>query len=264
MGHESDVDFLRVYGPWAVIAGGSEGLGVAFAHRLAKRGLNLVLIARKPAPLEALAAEVRSQYGHEVRTIALDLTAPDAVPKIISATQGCDVGLLICNAGADHKFGPFIDRPLAESERMITLNVLTPTRLIRHFAPEMVKRKKGGIIALSSLASMAGFPGNLVYAATKAFSNVFAEGLWHELGKHGVHVLGLIIGAARTPAMRRLGLTFDESFADPNDLVDEALEHIDKGPTIHAGGLEEHALRLRSLPRAQAVRELMLVPDKDR
>lgn len=261
----SDVDFVRRYGPWALIAGGSEGLGVAFAHRLAKRGLNLVLIARKPAPLEALAAEVRSQYGREVRAIAVDLTAPDAVAKIISATEGCNVGLLIYNAGADNSFQPFIERPVADSERMAALNVLTPLRLVRHFADPMVKRKRGGIITLSSMASMAGYPGNVVYAATKAFSNIFTEGLWYELGKHGVQVLGMIIGLARTPAMERLGIKFDGSVpaADPYDLVDEALANIDKGPTIHASRLDERAYYLRSLPRAKAVRTLARDPNPD-
>lgn len=260
-----DIEFASRYGPWALIAGGSEGLGVAFAHRLAARGLNLVLIARKPAPLEVLAAEVRSQYGREVRALPLDLTAPDAVAKIISATAGCEVGLLIYNAGADDSFQPFIERPIADSERMAALNVLTPLRLVRHFADSMLKRKRGGIITLSSMASMAGYPGNLVYAATKAFSNIFTEGLWYELGKHGIHVLGMIIGLARTPAMERLGIKFDGSVpaADPYDLVDQALEHIDKGPTIYARGLEERAHLLRSLPRAKAVRTLARDPNPD-
>jgi short-subunit dehydrogenase len=259
----SDVEFLSRYGPWALIAGGSEGLGAAFAHRLAKLGLNLVLVARKPAPLEAVAAEVRSQYGREVRTLALDLTAPDAVAKIISATEGCEVGLLIYNAGADNSFKPFLERPVADSEHMAALNVLAPLRLVRLFADPMVKRKRGGIITLSSMASMAGYPGNLVYAASKAFSNIFTEGLWYELGKHNIHVLGMIIGLARTPAMERLGVKFDGAVpaADPYDLVDEALANIDKGPTIHAGGLAERAQLLRSLPRAKAVRTLAREPN---
>jgi uncharacterized protein len=260
----SEVDFLRRYGPWALITGGSEGLGAAFAHRLAKQGLNLVLVARKPAPLEALAAEVRSQYSREVRALALDLTAPDTVAKIVSATEGCDVGLLIHNAGADSNFQPFLERPVAESERMVALNVLTPMSLVRHFAPAMVERKKGGIILLSSMASMAGYPGNLMYAATKAFSNLFAEGLWYDLGKHDVHVLGMIIGFASTPAMARLGFKFDGPVvpSDPYDLVDEALEHLDKGPTLHAGGTDERAYYLRSLPRAEAVRTIAGNPNR--
>src|SRR5271156_472390 len=126
-GGENVID-AQTYGPWAVIAGGSEGVGSAFADRLAKQGLKLLLIARKPAPLESVAADIRKQYATEVRTLSLDLTAPDAVARIIDATQGREVGMLIYNAGADDNFKYFIDRPVEESERMVMLNVMTPMR----------------------------------------------------------------------------------------------------------------------------------------
>jgi short-subunit dehydrogenase len=259
------MDFAETYGPWAMIAGGSEGLGVTFAHRLAERGLNLVLIARKPEPLEATAAEVRAAHGREVRTLAMDLTGPDAVDKIAAATTGCQFGLLVYNAGADARFAPFMDRPVDEHERMAALNVLTPLRLVRWLAEGMVARKKGGIILLSSMASLAGYPGNLVYSATKAFANTFAEGLWVELGREGVDVLGMVIGLARTPAMARLGVDFDgpNPCAEPLDLADEALANLKNGPLIHAGGMEERALMLRSLPRAKATRMLARIPEPE-
>jgi uncharacterized protein len=251
-------DFARRYGQWAVIAGGSEGLGVAFAHGLAKRGMKLLLVARKPDPLETLAAKIRDEHGSEVRILALDLTDPSAVAKIIAAAEGLEVGMLIYNAGADSKVSDFIDRPLEESARMIALNVLTPMSLVRLFSPAMVDRRRGAFILLSSFASAVGTPGNAVYAATKAFSNIFAEGLWYELGKHGVHVLGMIIGITRTPAMQRMGLSFEglKAVAEPHDLVAEAFESLEQGPTLHAGGTHDEAFRLRSLPRAEAVRTI--------
>jgi short-subunit dehydrogenase len=254
----TDIDFKERYGPWAIIAGGSEGVGEAFAHELAKRGLNLLLAARKPDPLENLAGTIRRQYGMEVRTLAIDLTDASAVQRLADACNGCEVGMLVYNAGADDKVRDFIERPLEESQRMIALNVLTPMSLVRVLAPSMVGRRRGGIILLSSFASTVGTPGNLVYAATKAFSNIFAEGLWYELGEQGVHVLGLIIGITQTPAMERMGLKFTglKVPADPYDLVEEALKHIDKGPTLHAGGTLGDATRLRSLPRDEAVREI--------
>jgi short-subunit dehydrogenase len=254
----SDADFVGRYGPWALIAGGSEGLGVAFAHRLAQRGLKLLILARKSEPLEALAADLRGQYGSEVRTLALDLTAPDTVAKIIAATEGCEVGMLVYNAGADSRVMPFHERPVTESTRLAALNVTTPINLVHHFGNAMVGRRKGGIILLSSFASAVGTPGNCVYAATKAFSNVFAEGLWYELGKYGVHVLGTIIGIVRTPAMERMGLSFEglSGVADPYDLADETLAHIDKGPTLHAGGTYDSVYRYRTLPRAEAVKTM--------
>jgi short-subunit dehydrogenase len=254
----AEADFAWRYGPWAIIAGGSEGVGVAFAHRLAERGLNLILIARKPEPLEALAAEVRQQHGREVRTLSLDLTTSDAVERVIAAAGSAAVGMLVYNAGADSRVERFLERPPAESERMAALNVMTPLRLVRQFAPAMTARRRGGIVLLSSFASCVGTPGNLVYAATKAFSNVFAEGLWYELGQHGVDVLGTIIGITQTPAMERMGYSFDglKVPADPYDIVDEALANLDKGPTLHAGGTFEDAYRFRSMPRDEAVRTI--------
>jgi short-subunit dehydrogenase len=254
----AEQDFSGRYGPWAIVAGGSEGLGVAFAHRLAERGIDLLLVARKAEPLEAVAAEVRAAHGREVRTLSADLTASDAVSRIAGAVAGCEVGMLVYNAGADDKVRPFLDRTVEDSERLVRLNVLTPLRLVRHFTPAMAERGKGGVVLLSSFASCVGTPGNLVYAATKAFSNVFAEGLWYELGQQGIDVLGTIIGIAQTPAMERMGYSFEglKVPADPYDLVDEALANLKKGPTLHAGGTFEDAMRLRSLPRDEAVRSI--------
>jgi short-subunit dehydrogenase len=251
-------DFRREYGAWALIAGGSEGVGASFARRFADLGLNLILVARKVAPLEALAAEIRDQHGREVRTLSLDLTSLDAVQQIVAQSEGCEIGMLVYNAGADSRVEDFLERPLEESERMIELNVLTPLRLVRQLAPAMTQRRRGGVILLSSFASCVGTPGNLVYAASKAFSNIFAEGLWYELGRHNVHVLGMIIGITQTPAMERMGLSFDglKVPADPDDLVTEALANLESGPTLHAGGTFEDAFRLRSMSRAEAVRSI--------
>lgn len=254
----TEADFSERYGRWALIAGGSEGLGVAFAHGLAKRGMKLMLVARKSAPLEALAEQIRSDHGTEARTLAMDLTEPNTVASIVAAMDGCEVGMLVYNAGADSKVDEFINRTLEESARMIALNVSTPMSLVRHFAPGMAARRKGGVILVSSFASTVGTPGNAVYAASKAFSNILAEGLWYELGRHGVQVLGMIIGIARTPAMERMGLSFEglKAVAEPHELVEEAFEHIDKGPTLHAHGILHEAWRLRCLPRDEAVRSI--------
>jgi short-subunit dehydrogenase len=254
----SDEDFSCRYGRWAMIAGGSEGVGAAFARRLAGLGLDLLLIARKVGPLETLAAEIRTEHGREVRILSADLTAPDALSQIIVAADGCDIGMFIYNAGSDLSQGNFVDRSLADSERLMALNVTTPLRITRHFAPAMVDRGSGGIILVSSVSGSAGTPGGAVYSASKAFSNVFAEALWHELGEHGVDVLGLVIGLTRTPAVERLGLRFDGALkaAEPEEHVTEALAHLKHGPTHHAGGTHDDSLRLRAMPRAEAVRAI--------
>ena len=151
-----------------------------------------------------------------------------------------------------------MQRPIKELERLIALNVLTPTRLVHSLAPAMAARGKGGVILMSSFASATGTPGNVLYASTKAFDNVFAEGMWYELGALGIDVLGAIVGIVRTPAMERMGMTFEgvAAPADPYDLADEMLANIANGPTLCAGGIFEQVQRLRTLPRAEAVREI--------
>ena len=105
-----------VYGPWAVVAGGSEGVGAAFAHQLADAGLNLVLVARKPGPLAETAEQVRAK-GVEVRTLELDLTDPGALKAVRAATDDVEVGLLIFNAGANSYGHEFVTGDLDRGQR---------------------------------------------------------------------------------------------------------------------------------------------------
>ena len=188
----------------------------------------------------------------------MDLTDAGAVDAIAAATQGCEIGMLVYNAGADSRVCDFLERPFSESERLIALNVTTPARLVRRLTPAMAERGRGGIVLVSSFASATGTPGNALYASTKAFGNVFAEGMWYELGQHGIDVLGVIVGIVQTPAMERMGMTFEgvAQPADPYELVDETLRNIDKGPTLCAGGIGEEVQRLRTLPRDEAVRSI--------
>jgi uncharacterized protein len=244
------------YGPWAFIAGGSEGVGASFARKLAAKGVNLVLAARKPEPLAGLADEIQRQNAVAVRTLALDLTSPDMLARIKVATDDIEVGLLIYNAGADSTIAEFHDRDLADAERKIALNVMGPTRLAHHFGSGMRQRRRGGILIVGSLAAYAGNPRTAMYAGVKAFECIFAEGLWYELKPYNVHVLALMLSVTRTPAIARMGLRFDVPgflAAEPDDVAQEGLDHLAQGPVWHAAGNEAVAQHLRSLPRTEAV-----------
>lgn len=246
----------NVYGPWAVIAGGSEGVGSAFADQLAEAGLNLLLIARKPGPLEETAAAVREKHGVEVRTLAQDLLADDAVANIATAVEDVEVGLLIFNAGANSYGHEFVTGDLDGFRGVITLNVDRQLELAHLFGGPMAKRGRGGIILLGSTAGLLGAEHQSIYSASKAFSRVFAEGLWLELKEHGVHVLELILGVTRTPAMERAGLDFDMpglNVAEPEDVAREGLEKITEGPVWIAGGNYEGAKARIGFPRAEKV-----------
>ncbi|MFI1567938.1 SDR family NAD(P)-dependent oxidoreductase [Streptomyces sp. NPDC020490] len=227
-----------VYGPWAVVAGGSEGVGASFAHQLADAGINLVLIARKAGPLAQTAAEVRAK-GVEVRTLQLDLLDPGALKTIRAVTDGLEVGLLIFNAGANTYGHEFVGSELDRVQGVIDLNITSQLALTHHFGEAMKERRRGGIMLVGSLAGYMGQARLSVYSAVKAFSRVFAEGLWLELAPHNVHVLELVLGVTRTPAMERAGLRMDIpglNAADPDDVAREGLEHLADGPLWVAGG----------------------------
>ncbi len=189
--------FRDKYGPCAVVAGGSYGLGAAFAEALAERGLNLILIARDAERLDATAARLREAHGTAVDTIAADIADHGAVARRVDAL-GRDVGLLIYDA-AYAPIGPFADAAPEDLAKATAVNVTAPALLARHLAPAMVARGRGGIVFMSSLSGLQGSPNIATYAATKAFNTTLAEGLWHELRPRGVDVLACVAGAIATP-----------------------------------------------------------------
>ncbi|WP_373234696.1 SDR family NAD(P)-dependent oxidoreductase, partial [Mycobacterium marinum] len=146
---------MTKYGPWAVIAGGSEGVGAEFARQLAGGGLNLMLIARAPGPLADTARRCR-ETGVHVRTIAVDLVDPEAVALICSETADLEVGLLIYNAGANTCREQFLDAELTELGRVIDLNVTRMLELVQHFGRPMRARRRGGIVLVGSTAATYG------------------------------------------------------------------------------------------------------------
>ncbi|THA64538.1 SDR family NAD(P)-dependent oxidoreductase [Streptomyces sp. A0958] len=244
-----------LYGPWAVVAGGSEGVGASFAHQLADAGINLILIARKPGPLEETAARVRAR-GVEVRTLALDLLDPGAADKVRAATDGLEVGLLVFNAGANSYGHEFVTGDLDRVQGVLDLNITAQLALTHHFGALMKERGRGGILLVGSLSGYLGQAQISVYSAAKAFGRVFAEGLWLELRPYGVHVLELVLGVTRTPAMERAGLRMDLPglrVAEPDDVAREGLEHLADGPVLVAGGNAPAAEKRSGFPRAELV-----------
>jgi short-subunit dehydrogenase len=250
--HEGSA-FAERYGPWAVVAGGSDGIGAAFARDLARRGLNVALIARREGPLEATAKSLREEFGVETRTLSVDLTAADGADTIARETAELDVGLFIYNAGANRVMKKFVDLPLEEVLFMLHLNCRGPLLLAKHFAPRLKARGRGGLVFMSSLACIAGSAYGAIYAATKSFDTILAEGLWHELAPEGVDVLGVIAGATKTESM----LHDSENFADAMDpmlVAAGALDHLGKGPNWVPGDENRAAARgMLPVPRVALV-----------
>ncbi|MFT3769308.1 MAG: SDR family NAD(P)-dependent oxidoreductase [Minicystis sp.] len=247
--------FRTKYGPWALIAGASEGIGAAFAAELAARGIHLVLVARRAGPLEELAGRLRAAHGIEVRVASIDLASPALADEVRAATAGIEVGLLIYNA-AYALVGRFLDQPIEDKLRIIDVNCRGPLILADHFGREMAARGRGGIIIMASMAGAQGTAMVVTYAASKAFDLVLAEGLWDELRDRGVDVLGCRAGATRTPAYERSRPAVEAGpVMEPEAVAREALAALGKAPSMVTGLMNSAAAFFmnRVLPRRAAV-----------
>ncbi len=259
------------YGPWALVAGASEGVGLAYARALAERGVNVVLLSRRESVLDEVASEIRRRHGVEVRTLAVDLSRDDATSRIVDSTGDLEIGTLVYCAGADPLFEEFLDSPIEAANAMVVRNCLVPMRLCHHFGAPMVGRGRGAIVLVSSGAGLIGARRMVAYGASKAFDMVMGEALWAELHDTGVDVLSLVLGVTDTPALRRLlaergnlASAEDETpipgAATPEEVVADALANLSDGPTWFVGEtLREGSKHLGAMTRNDAARMMLQV-----
>ena len=249
------VSLEQQYGPWALVAGGSEGIGFEFARRLAAEGINLLLIARREAPLLEAQQQLQAEFAVEVRVASVDLTASDLQQRIAEITEGLEIGLLIYNAGATHGAELFLDAPLSKAQQVVSLNCVGPITLCHQLGQGMRERGRGGMILLSSMSGLSGGAYVGAYAATKSFDIVFAESLWAELKPFGVDVLALVTGATDTPAMARAGVAMaNYSALTPQQVAEEGLDALGRVP-FHAVGEDNRTMAelVRGGDRAQLI-----------
>jgi short-subunit dehydrogenase len=225
---------LQKYGPWALIIGGSEGVGAAFARKLAAAGFNLVLVARKPGPLGDVEKELATG-GTEVRSLSADMSQPDAIDRVRTVTDDVEIGLLIYNAGANNIRGDFVELDPEVYRSVIGVTVIGQSEFAHHYGAMMRQRGRGGIILCGSTSGYMGAPSLAAYTAAKAFSRILSEALWVECRAFGIDVLHLNIGFTATPAMARLGYDLAAAQA-PEQVAQEGLDNIANGPVWIAGG----------------------------
>jgi uncharacterized protein len=250
-------EFGARYGAWALIAGGSEGLGAAFAEELAARGLHLVLCARRPGPLESTASRLRASHGVQVRTIAVDLGRPDAVAMIERETADLSIGLLVCDAAVAYT-GPFLRQEVSEYRRILDVNCGSTVALVHGYARKMTARKRGGIIVMSSLAAFQGSPLVAVYGATKAFLLSLAEAVGDELREDGVDVLACCPGVVLTPNFLTDGHSTKRKVPmslEPGVVAREAIDSLGRKRVVipSAMGKVARFMMGRLMPRGAAV-----------
>jgi short-subunit dehydrogenase len=247
--------FVQRYGPWAIVAGASEGLGAAYARALARRGLGLLLAARRAEPLERLADELRRQHGVEVRILAGDLARRETIARIADDASRIEVGLLVYNA-AHAPVGDFVTADPASLERVAEVNIIGPIRLARALLPGMTVRGHGGIVLMSSLAGNQGTARIAAYAASKAFNRVLAEGLWSELAPRGIDVVACCAGAVRTPGYAGASDADAPGTLEADQVAERALRALARGPIVIPGFINRIAAVLlgKLLPRRAAIR----------
>ena len=248
-------DFASRYGPWALIAGASEGLGAAFAKCLAEQGINLILLARRAEPLETLAAGLREGHAVDVITQSLDLADEQALVSFMG-TLDADLGLIICNA-AYSAVGGFLETPAEQLKQIVGVNVTAPLLITRLLAPRLLTRGRGGVILMSSLAGNQGSANIATYAASKSFNTVLAEGLWQELKRAGIDVVAPCAGAIRTPGYQQAASGPEPpGTMDADDVASQALAALGHRPVVVPGRFNQFALFLmrRLLPRKTAIR----------
>ncbi len=182
----------------ALITGASAGIGRCFARELAQKAFDLVLVARRKDRLESIAAELSSDYGVGSEVLAADLSNPEGIRGVADFIRQTDpLDILINNAGFA-TLGYFADIPLEKSMQMLCLHTTAPATLAHAALAGMLKRNRGAIINVASIAAFAPTTGNAMYGATKAYLTVFSENLQMEVKDAGIQIQALCPGFTHT------------------------------------------------------------------
>ena len=226
-----------------LITGASSGIGATYAERFARRGHDLVLVARDKARLEALATHLRQQYRVAVDVLQADLTQSSDL-EVVEARLRDDssIGILINNAGIAQS-GGFLEQTAQSLTTIIALNTVALTRLASAIAPRLVQAGEGAIINIGSVVGLAPEFGQSVYAATKAFVQLLSQGLSHELSPKGVYVQAVLPAATRTEIWERAGIDINvlPEVMEVGELVDAALIGFDRRELITIPPLHDAA-----------------------
>jgi short-subunit dehydrogenase len=227
----------------ALVTGASSGIGAVYADRLAKRGYDLILVARKAERLKSLATRLTSETGRSVAVLSADLGDKTALARVEAVLRDDpSITMLVNNAGTASR-APLLDANVDEMGAMIALNVTALTRLTYAAAPAFVARGGGTIINISSVVGIAPERLNGVYGASKAFVLALSHSLHHELAEKGVRVQAVLPAATATDIWEKSGLHYSKlpagTVMSTEDMVDAALAGLDQGEVVTAPPLQD-------------------------
>jgi len=226
-----------------LITGASTGIGATYAERFARRGHDLVLVARDVARMEALAGRLRQETGVTVDILQADLTQAADLAKVETRLrEDARIGILVNNAGTAIG-GTFVDQSVDDMSKLIALNATALVRLAGAIAPRLAKAGEGAIVNIGSVVGLAPEFGMTVYGATKAFVLFLSQGLAQELGPKGVYVQTVLPATTRTKIWDHVGADVNamSNVMEVGDLVDAALVGFDRRepvtiPPLHDAG----------------------------
>ena len=254
----NQIEFKQQYGPWAVITGASDGIGYAFAQQLAEIGLNLVLVARRGDRLNELAAVLRQQHKTETLVLPADLSTPEGLAGVHSATEKLDVGLFVASAGYGTS-GPLIQANLDHERNMLDVNCFAVLHQSVMFSRRFSRRKRSGIILMASLVGWQGTPQAAHYAATKAYVQSLAEAMSVEFKKLNIDVLASAPGPVHSGFADRADMRMGAAIT-PDIVARASLRALGKTGTVIPGGLSKLlTYSLLPLPRTLRARILAQV-----
>jgi len=250
-------------GSRAIVTGASWGIGEAFAEELAKRGADLLLVARTETRLLTIAADLQDRYGVRVEMVTLDLAAPDGPRKLCEAASGLNFEptLLVNNAGLGI-LGPFADLAVEQIREMINLNVVALTELTYRVLQGMRERGGGAIINIASASAMQPVPTYALYGSTKSYVMTLSEALWAECRSQGIRVVAVCPGAVDAGAadgqgpssfLARLRTSFPRKVTREG-VVASALAAVEHDRPMVAPGASPARFAIRLLPRKVRIR----------
>jgi len=238
-----DKKFADKYGNWAIITGASSGIGVEFAHQIAAKGLNIVLVARRKQLLDSLASQLTEKYHVNCKVVEADLSKENFHFDILDATKDIEVGLLVNNAGMNCE-GDFYRGNLDRNLQMLDLNTKAPFILAYEFGKQFISRKKGGIIFTSSISAFSATPYLSHYAATKAYILSLAESMNYEFKDKNVDVIAVCPGMTKSEMTK--GMKDGPMLMEAAPVVKLALDNLGKEAYVVPGLLNKTQVFINS------------------
>ncbi len=238
----------------ALVTGASSGIGKAFCRALAERGYDLILVARSRGPLQELAEELAAGYGVAAEVLSADLSTEDGVDAVSARIAETPHLTALVNSAGDALDGFFASTDIGRQTASVRLHDLAAVRLTHAALPVMLRRGRGDIVNLSSMAAFFPFPGSAVYGAAKAFTASFTETLALELKGTGLRVQALCPGFTRTQFHGRMGMDVSAipewMWMSPEEVAAESLRALERGRVICIPGLKNKLMAASfKLPR---------------